>query len=78
MDAEVGDRVPSAIWGEQRYMCVLQGQKEGFRQQVPAVSSTGHQQGWEPLPKAGETQLGLEAKTFSQFISLKLGAVPNG
>lgn len=59
-------------------MCVLQGQKEGFRQQVPAVSSTDHQQGWGPLPKAGENQLGLEAKTFSQFISLKLGAVPNG
>ena len=64
--------------GEQRYVCVLQGQKEGFRQQVLAVSNTGDQQQSGPLPKAADTELGPEARTFSQFISLKLRALPNG
>lgn len=59
-------------------VCFLQGQKEGFRQQVLSVSNTGDQQGSGTLPKAADTELGLEARTFSQFISLKIGTVPNG
>lgn len=58
--------------------CVLQGQTEGFRQQVLSVLNTGDQQGSRTLPKAADTELGLEARTFSQFISLKIGTVPNG
>ena len=43
---------------------VLQGQKEGFRQQFLSVSNTGDQQGSGTLPKAADTELGLEARTF--------------
>lgn len=60
------------------YVCVLQGQKEGLRQQVLEVSNAGNQQGMGLLPKAAETELHLEARSLSQFISFKIGAVPNG
>lgn len=60
------------------YACVLPVQKEGFRLQVLAVSNTGDQQGLGPFPKGAETELHLEARTFSQFISFKIGSVPNG
>lgn len=60
------------------YVCVLPVQKEGFRLQVLAVSSTGDQQGLGPLPKGAEIKQHLVARTFSQFISFKIGSVPSG
>ena len=67
-----------AIWGKKRSVRLLQGQKEGLGQQLLAVANSGDQQGLGPLPEAADPELGPEARHFSQFISLKMGAVPNG
>ena len=78
----LGDRISHELqFRENKGMCVSSKSKRKdsdnrlLQFQALVISKSW---GRGALPKAGETQLGLEARTFSQFISLKLGAVPNG